>query len=82
VEQQVAGDQQQQPRDDGAVEREAPRPRAHFAGGLGLTRAPQAQTMLRVAHSILRSRPQAEQRRYVPGLKGDDVARGTRDAPM
>jgi hypothetical protein len=45
--------------------------------GVGATRAPHEQTMLRVAHSILSSRPQAAQPVYVPGRRG---ARATRVA--
>ena len=45
--------------------------------GVGATRAPHEQTMLRVAHSILSSRPHALQPVYVPGRRG---ARATRVA--
>src|SRR5262245_28024408 len=43
-------------------------PRAYLlSAGAGLTLAPQAQTMLRVAHWMLRRRPQALQLKYTPG---------------
>ena len=39
-------------------------------------RAPHAQTMLRVRHSMRRRRPQAVQPRYVPEGRAGDATRG------
>ena len=39
-------------------------------------RAPHAQTMLRVRHSMRRSRPQAVQPRYVPEGRAGEATRG------
>jgi hypothetical protein len=66
----VPRDEQEQDRDDEDVE--DARSYFFFAGGGGgasavaaseAMRAPQEQTMLRVAHSIFSNRPQLEQRR-------------------
>jgi len=69
VEREVARDQQEQTGDDETVERDAGGGavgpgRLYFSlGGRGSTLAPQAQTMLRVAHWMFNSRPHLPQPR-------------------
>jgi hypothetical protein len=68
VEDEVAGDEEQEARHDRAVDAKRPTlaqtrfPSAVVTG----TRAPHEQTRLRTAHSIFRRRPQAGQPKYWP----------------
>lgn len=58
VEQKIPRDKQERSRDDGGVYR------AYLpSAGAGFTRAPQAHTILRVAHWMFSSRPQTVQLR-------------------
>jgi hypothetical protein len=64
VEREVARDEQQQPGDDRPVDPQAARLQLEDpSGGVTGSRAPQAHTTLRTAHSILRKRPQDGQPR-------------------
>jgi len=63
VEEEISGQQQEEPGNDGAVESEGPT-LAQLrlpSGGVTGTLAPQEQTRLRTAHSIFSRRPQAGQ---------------------
>lgn len=85
MKQQIARDEEQERRRDHHVEgRPGPCPGRNggyfvvVCAGLllpGSTLAPQEQTMLRVAHWMLRSLPQLPQHRYVPGRRAGDVTR-------
>jgi hypothetical protein len=70
VQEEVARDEEEKAGDDSAVDRKGGPGSGRRDGqayllsaGTGLTLAPQAQTMLRVAHWMLRRRPQAVQLR-------------------
>ena len=75
VDEQVAGDEEQEPGNDGPVQGRPTRYCAPFLPG-GMTREPQEQTMLRVGQKMRSSRPHAAQPMYVPAGRAGEAGRG------